>query len=105
MSIPRKRGGGAAWWLLAGALVGCAGAPDPGASVVRLGVHGDPTVYRAPEIVAESDIFVRPLRVRIEVGSPELEVRYTLDGSEPERWATGTSCPTSARSTRRTHGR
>jgi alpha-L-fucosidase len=57
--------------------------PDPIASVVTLGIQGEPIVYRAPEIVAESDIFVRPLSVKIETKSPELEIRYTLDGSEP----------------------
>ena len=57
--------------------------PDAIASVVTLGLEGEPIVYRAPEIVAESDIFVRPLEVRIESRGPGLELRYTLDGSEP----------------------
>ncbi|MEQ1895219.1 MAG: alpha-L-fucosidase, partial [Planctomycetota bacterium] len=57
--------------------------PDPIASVITLGLEGEPIVYRAPEIVAESDIFVRPLEVRIESRSPGLELRYTLDGNEP----------------------
>jgi alpha-L-fucosidase len=57
--------------------------PDPIASVITLGLEGEPIVYRAPEIVAESDIFVRPLEVRIESRSPGLELRYTIDGSEP----------------------
>ncbi len=56
--------------------------PDPIASVVTLGIAGEPLVYRAPEIVAESDIFVRPLAVSIEVEAG-LEVRWTLDGSAP----------------------
>ncbi len=59
--------------------------PDPVASVVTLGIEGEPLVYRAPEIVAESDIFVRPLRIEVASGSPELEIRYTLDGREPTR--------------------
>jgi len=58
--------------------------PDSIASVVTLGLEGEPIVYRAPEIVAESDIFVRPLEVRLESKSAGLELRYTLDGSEPE---------------------
>lgn len=58
--------------------------PDPIASVVTLGIQGEPIVYRAPEIVAESDIFVRPLSVKIETKSPGLEIRYTLDGQEPD---------------------
>jgi alpha-L-fucosidase len=57
--------------------------PDPIASVVTLGIAGEPIVYRAPEIVAESYIFVRPLEVRLESKSPGLELRYTLDESEP----------------------
>jgi len=57
--------------------------PDPIASVVTLGLRGEPIVYRAPEIVAESDIFVRPLEVTLGSRSPGLELRYTLDGSEP----------------------
>jgi len=57
--------------------------PDPIASVVTLGIQGEPIVYRAPEIVAESDIFVRPLSVRIDTRSSALVVHYTLDGSEP----------------------
>jgi alpha-L-fucosidase len=58
--------------------------PDPIASVVTLGIRGEPIVYRAPEIVAESDIFVRPLEVRLESRSPGLDLHYTLDGSEPD---------------------
>jgi alpha-L-fucosidase len=57
--------------------------PDPIASVIELRIQGEPIVYRAPEIVAESDIFVGPLEVRIESRSPGLEIHYTLDGSEP----------------------
>jgi len=58
--------------------------PDPIASVVTLGLEGAPIVYRAPEIVADSDLFVRPLEVRLETQSPGLELHYTLDGSEPD---------------------
>jgi len=57
--------------------------PDPIASVVTLGLVGEPIVYRAPEIVAESDIFVRPLKVELQSKSAALEIRYTLDGSDP----------------------
>jgi alpha-L-fucosidase len=58
--------------------------PDPIASVVQLCVWGEPIVHRAPEIVAESDSFVRPLEVRLESRSPGLEIRFTLDGREPD---------------------
>ncbi|HEX6883459.1 MAG TPA: alpha-L-fucosidase [Planctomycetota bacterium] len=57
--------------------------PDPIASVVELRVQGEPIVYRAPEILAESDIFVRPLAVRLESRTAGVELRYTLDGSAP----------------------
>jgi hypothetical protein len=57
--------------------------PDAIAAVVTLGIQGEPIVYRAPEIVAESDIFVRPLSVKIEASSPALEIHFTVDGTEP----------------------
>ena len=56
---------------------------DPIASVVTLGIKGEPVVYRAPEIVAESDLFVLPIAVTIDCKGPGLDVLYTLDGSEP----------------------
>lgn len=58
-------------------------APDEIDTVVVLEVAGPPVVYRAPRIVADSDVFVRPMDVRLEASSPELEVRYTTDGSDP----------------------
>jgi alpha-L-fucosidase len=67
--------------------------PDPIASVVALRIAGEPIVYRAPEIVAEADIFVRPLEVRLASRSSALELRYTLDGSEPDANATAYSKP------------
>jgi alpha-L-fucosidase len=62
--------------------------PDPIASVVALEIEGEPIVYRAPEIVAESDIFVRPLEVRLATKTPGVEIRYTLDGNEPSTSST-----------------
>jgi alpha-L-fucosidase len=83
-------------------------APDPAASVVALEVQGRPLVHRMPRIEADSDVFVRPLAVRIGIepatanaaktaaaaaatgpsggpatGSAPVEVRVTTDGSEP----------------------
>jgi alpha-L-fucosidase len=58
--------------------------PDPIASVVALRIAGEPLVYRAPEILAEADVFVRPLRVTLATRGTQLELRYTLDGSEPD---------------------
>jgi len=57
--------------------------PDAIDSVVVLEIQGAPIVYKAPVIEAESDIFVKPMKVKIASSSPALEVRYTLDGTEP----------------------
>ncbi len=63
---------------------GLPSAPVHAASTtVAVVVDGVPVVYEAPEIVAASDIFVRELRVRVQVPGDAQEVRYTLDGSDP----------------------
>ncbi len=59
------------------------GAPDPICSVLALEIEGPPLVFRAPAIVAPSDLLVGPMEATITPGSPGLETRYTLDGSEP----------------------
>ncbi|MBI5432456.1 MAG: alpha-L-fucosidase [Planctomycetes bacterium] len=56
---------------------------DPIATVVVLEVDGAPIVYKAPVLEAESSEFVRGLEVRLAVTNPALDVRYTLDGSDP----------------------
>ena len=61
-------------------------APDNMASVVELKVKGAPLVYVAPAIVAESTTFVNPVQVKI-AGGP-LQVRYSLDGSQPTEKST-----------------
>lgn len=58
-------------------------APDPIDSVVALEIRGRPVVYKAPKIEAASDIFVKPLEVKMVASVKELEIRYTTDGSEP----------------------
>lgn len=58
-------------------------AGDPLGSVVALTIRGAPIVYEAPEITAESSEFVRELQVELKAHSPQLEVRYTLDGRTP----------------------
>lgn len=58
-------------------------APSPYASVVAVTVEGTPVVYRAPRIDAPSDVLVDDLALTMDAGSPNLKVRYTLDGSEP----------------------
>jgi alpha-L-fucosidase len=61
------------------------GAAVPGpVPVVAVEVEGAPVVYRAPEIVVPSATFVRPMEVRLLARvEADVEIRYTLDGSEP----------------------
>jgi alpha-L-fucosidase len=59
--------------------------PDPDVGVVVLRVAGKPIIYRAPRIEAPMPIFVKRLEVTITSGSDALELRYTLDGTEPSR--------------------
>lgn len=57
-------------------------APDSTCSTVMLTVKGKPIIYKTPQLNASSDVFVNPHR--IEIDAPDgLEVRYTLDGTEP----------------------
>lgn len=77
-ALARAREGSEVWISLPEA------APDPIDTVVVLEVAGPPVVYRAPRIVADADVFVRPMAVRIEASSPELEVRFTTDGRDPD---------------------
>ncbi|MCK6447462.1 MAG: alpha-L-fucosidase [Planctomycetes bacterium] len=56
---------------------------DPLASVIVVEIDGAPIVYKAPKIVAETDTFVTDVQVEIEGATDALDVRYTLDGSEP----------------------
>jgi alpha-L-fucosidase len=58
-------------------------APDAASSTIQLNLRGAPIVYRTPEIVSDGAEFVTGIEAKIESGSPGLEVRYTLDGSEP----------------------
>lgn len=57
-------------------------ATDPIASVVVLEVKGEPVVFRAPRLQADTDEFVRGVDVVIQPGGTELTTRYTLDGSD-----------------------
>lgn len=58
-------------------------APDPVCSVVELEVAGKPIVYTAPKISSPSTILVDGTTATIATGSKELQVRWTLDGSDP----------------------
>ena len=58
-------------------------APDPVASVVVLEIEGAPIVYDPPVIEAPAAILVGTMNVEISTRSPELEIHFTLDGSDP----------------------
>ncbi len=58
-------------------------APSPICSVIKLTIKGAPVVYRAPTIEAPAERFINPMQVTIVPGSPDLLVRYTLDGTDP----------------------
>jgi alpha-L-fucosidase len=77
-SLAAKREGPDAWIALPATM------PDPIDTVVVLEVAGAPIVHRAPRIVADADVFVRPMAVRVEASSPDQEVRYTTDGKDPD---------------------
>ncbi|MFC1628879.1 alpha-L-fucosidase [Gemmatimonadota bacterium] len=61
-----------------------AGMPDEDCSVVVLEVKGEPIVYEAPTIEADAVILVNPITVSLTSRSSGLELRYTLDGSDPD---------------------
>jgi alpha-L-fucosidase len=56
---------------------------DDDATVVVLELPTKPIVYKAPRIMAESDIFVESMSVSVGEVSEGLDVRYTVDGSDP----------------------
>jgi alpha-L-fucosidase len=58
-------------------------APDDVCSVIALEIAGKPIVYRTPKIEADSGTFVNALEVHVTTPGDALEIRYTLDGSEP----------------------
>ena len=57
------------------------------ATVVVLELPSRPIVYKAPTIASTVDVFVDSLEVTVSVSSEELEVRYTLDGSDPQSFS------------------
>jgi alpha-L-fucosidase len=73
--------------------------PDPHCSVVRVRIHGAPVVYRLPRIAAPADVLVQPMAITLEAGSPELELRYTLDGREPDAGSRHYRAPFAVRET------
>ena len=63
--------------------IGPSGERGEGPWVVAVDVVGEPDVAVPPEIEAEADVFVDRLRVRARSAQRGVEVRFTLDGTEP----------------------
>lgn len=59
------------------------GAPGQHASVVKVDIAGHPIVYRAPTVQTKTTSLIDPIEVGVSAGSDGLEVRYTLDGTDP----------------------
>jgi alpha-L-fucosidase len=57
--------------------------PSEYATVIVLEIKGAPRVYDAPEVTAAATIFIDSLSFQISSNRPEVELRYTLDDSEP----------------------
>jgi alpha-L-fucosidase len=60
-------------------------APDPINSVVVLDIVGKPDVSEPPEILAENNIFIGQIEVRISSERENVEMRYTLNGKTPSK--------------------
>ena len=53
------------------------------ATVIVMEIEGTPQVYDAPEVTAPATIFIDSLSFQISSNRPEVDLRYTLDDSEP----------------------
>jgi len=58
-------------------------APDTINSVIVLDIEGKPDVNDPPEIIADFDIFLDEIDVKIQSNRENVNIRYTLDGSVP----------------------
>ncbi|MBI5865556.1 MAG: alpha-L-fucosidase [Planctomycetes bacterium] len=67
--------------------------PDPTATVIVLDIAGSPDVAVPPTIAADFDVFVDSLDVRVTSKQDRVELRYTLDGSEPNASSPAVSGP------------
>ncbi len=59
-------------------------APDRICSVIALALKGEPIVFAKPVISAAANLIVKSRTVELTVSSPQVEVRYTLDGTDPQ---------------------
>jgi alpha-L-fucosidase len=71
--------------------IGAAPAPSSASPdvVVELDIAGEPDVTIAPAIEADAPIFVDALDVRVSTARRNVQVRYTVDGSQPTAVVTG----------------
>ena len=58
-------------------------APDTNNTIITLNIEGIPNVIEAPVISGEQNIFIDNINVSIVSQNPQLDIRYTLDGTEP----------------------
>jgi alpha-L-fucosidase len=63
-------------------------APDAINTIVVVDIEGDPAIFSAPEISSSARIFIDEAEVTIKKGESLSEIRYTLDGSEPNATST-----------------
>lgn len=57
--------------------------PDPVATVIAVEIAGRLDLTEPPDIISEFDVFIDSNRVTLFSDRPQVEIRYTLDGSEP----------------------
>ena len=55
------------------------------ATVLVMKIEGEPVVYDSPIIEANAGIFTDSLTVKIQSDIPGVQIRYTLDGREPDK--------------------
>jgi alpha-L-fucosidase len=73
--------------------------PDSDCSVIALQLAEAPVVYRDPEIRAAVEQFVGALAVELACPSSQLQLRFTLDGSEPSAQSAAYESPLSLAAT------
>ncbi len=52
-------------------------------TVIAVEIVGDPVIYKAPEIKTGSSIFIDQVSVQMHSDIPDVEIRYTIDGTDP----------------------
>ncbi len=62
--------------------------PDEIATVIAMEFRNDVVTYFPPAIKAETNIFVNPLKVELYTPSNQLDIYFSLDGSDPSKDST-----------------